>query len=358
MQARFQPPFCPNPSCPRHAVPEAGEHQPFFERYGFYKPQCRQHPVQRFHCLDCGRTFSEQTFRQDYRDRRPELNIRLYESLVSSTGYRQSARILHMSARGALRKARKIERQAGWLHENLSAKLPGGRTYAFDELETFEHSKLRPVTMPVVVECASWFLVAHGVAPIRRLAQQGSERRQAQDELEAEEGIREDDSRECVHEVFARVDRRLNGGKLRVHTDQKSTYGPILSEIFGDRVRHVTTSGKAKRDPSNPLFPINITLAMCRDNLGRLRRRTWLVSKKREYLRTHMQMFTVYRNYIRVRFNSDKSDCSSASVLGLLPRPLTFEEVTRWRQDWGALSSHPLSADGRQRVGEAVAVVA
>ena len=88
----FVPPFCPNPACDRHAGPQPR----FFVRHGFYQPACRTELVPRFRCRDCRRTFSSQTFRQDYRDRRPEVNERLFENLVSGIGYRQSARLLKM----------------------------------------------------------------------------------------------------------------------------------------------------------------------------------------------------------------------------------------------------------------------
>ena len=128
--------------------------------------------------------------------------------------------------------------------------------------------------------------------------------------------------------------------------------------LFGDRVTHETTSGKLPRTTFNPLFPINTTLAMTRDNLGRLRRKSWLVTKKREYLRSHMNMFLVYRNYLRTRFNRDKEGHSPAVKLGLLLRNLTVAEALGWRQDWGPRSIHPQSADGSRLVGSPVPVAA
>jgi hypothetical protein len=140
---------------------------------------------------------------------------------------------------------------------------------------------------------------------------------------------------------------------LILQTDEKSSYATLAPEVFGDRVNHMTTPSRLARGTFNPLFPINTTLAMTRDNLGRLRRQSWLVTKKREYLRSHMNMFLVYRNYLRTRFNRDKEGHSPAVKLGLLPRNLTVAEALGWRQDWGPRSIDPLSADG-SRVGSAL----
>jgi hypothetical protein len=102
----------------------------------------------------------------------------------------------------------------------------------------------------------------------------------------------------------------------------------------------------------NPLFPINHTEAMMRDLQGRLRRESWLVSKKRRYLDLAVQLWMAYRNYVRRRFNFD--DRTPAQVLGFVPRRMTPGELLSWRQEWGALSLHPLARNGAS-IGERMA---
>jgi hypothetical protein len=80
---------------------------------------------------------------------------------------------------------------------------------------------------------------------------------------------------------------------------------------------------------------------MARDLMGRLRRESWLVSKKRRYLDLALQVFMAYRNYVRRRFNRDRE--SPAQLLGLVPRRMRLEELLSWRQDWGGSSIHPLA---------------
>ena len=97
---------------------------------------------------------------------------------------------------------------------------------------------------------------------------------------------------------------------------------------------------------------------MSRDNNGRLRRRSWLVSKRRRYLHAQMQLFTVYRNYVRQRFNRDRPPATPAQRLALLPRRLRGEEVLAWRQDWGPRSIHPMSCRGDRTVTEKLPLAA
>ena len=80
---------------------------------------------------------------------------------------------------------------------------------------------------------------------------------------------------------------------------------------------------------------------MVRDLIGRLRRRSWLASKKRRYLDLGLHVFIAYRNLVRRRFNFDSN--SSAQILNFLPRRITEIETLSWRQDWGLSSIHPLA---------------
>ena len=350
----FVPPFCPNASCERHARPIAG----FYRRHGFYRASCRPQPIARFRCRGCGGTFSTQTFRQDYRDRRPDVNEGVFERLVSSTGYRQVARTLGMAVSALQRKVRKLARHAGLLHENLTQHLPVGRTFVLDEEETYEQASIRTVTMPVVVEKEHWFVVATAVGPIRRLAAAGTARRRWQQRDERKHGRRPDTSSQCVEVVLRALDGKLGGDRLVLRSDRKASYVTLAEAVFGDRVTHERTSSREPRTTHNPLFVVNTTLAMTRDNCGRLRRKSWLVSKKREFLLLQMHQFVVYRNYIRKRFNRDKEDKSPAVHLQLIPRSLTIAEAVRWRQDWGQGSIHPLSATGSRRIRDGMLAVA
>src|SRR5262249_16280198 len=145
---------------------------------------------------------------------------------------------------------------------------------------------------------------------------------------------------------------------LTLRTDEKASYETLAKQVFGERVRHETTSGTQIRTTFNPLFPINVTLAMTRDNCGRLRRRSWLVTKNKERLRDHLAVFTAYRNYMRRRFNRDARHETPAQLLGLLPRQLHPHELLAWRQDWGPLSIHPMSARASRPISAALIIPA
>lgn len=337
----FQPPRCPYRTCSRHLVPTPDA----FLHHGHYHPKCRPHPVPRFRCRACRRTFSRQTFRMDYRDHRPDLNARLFRALASGLGLRQCARNLRLSLRCTELKARKISRHLRRLNLNLRGPLPADASFQLDEFETFEGRRnTRPLSVPLLIEKRSHFIVWAESATIRPRGKMTKARRAAMAEDEARFGRRRDRSRRSLRRTFARASELSSSlPKVLLETDQKSSYVELAKEAFGrDRLVHGRTSSRLPRTVANPLFPINHTEAMARDLMGRLRRESWLVSKARRYLDLGLQVFMAYRNLVRRRFNYD--DFSPAEMLGFAPRRLTETEVLGWRQDWGARSPAPLAA--------------
>jgi transposase-like protein len=338
----FNPPRCPNRNCRFHLSPAADKR--WFARHGQYQPLCRPHPVPRFRCLGCRRRFSRQTFRMDYRDHRPDLNPKLFELLASGVGLRQSSRLLGLSLRCLELKVRKIARHLRRLNLNLQAQLPAWATLQFDELETFEGMRtLRPLTVPLLIERNSRFIIWAESAPIpprHRKTRHGKTRL----EERRKKGRRRDGSRRACRRTLGRAAALArNLGTIGIETDEKRSYPSLIRAAFGAEhgIAHDTTKSTRIRDVSNPLFPINQTEAMARDLMGRLRRQSWLVSKKRRYLDLGLALFIAWRNLVRRRFNYD--ECSAAEVLGFTPRRMTEEELCSWRQDWGRRSIHPLS---------------
>ena len=336
----FTPPRCPYRTCSQHSRPEPEAFRP----HGQYRAKCRPHPIPRFRCCVCLRTFSRQTFRMDYRDHRPDLNARLFQSLASGLGLRQSSRNLRLSLRCTELKFRKIARHLRRLNLNLRAPLQGQASFQLDEFETYEGRRnTRPLSIPVLIETKSRFIIWAESATIRPRGRMTPARRRAMADDESRFGKRRDRSRRSLQRTFRRGSGLAEGLDLvLLQTDKKSAYVDLAAESFrGKRLVHSRTSGRLARTSANPLFPINHTEAMARDLTGRLRRESWLVSKKRRFLDLGLQIFMTYRNYVRRRFNFDRA--SPAQMLGFAPRRLEETEVLGWRQDWGRRSIHPLA---------------
>ena len=339
----FVPDRCPNTDCPRHLDP--GGDTPFYVRRGYYHTKCRAHPIPRFRCETCGVGFSRQTFRIDYRDHRPDLNSMLFLLLASGLGLRQSARVLSLSRTCTALKFRKIARHLGHLNSNLRSPFEQIAKLQFDELETYEGRRnTRPLTLPMLIERDSRFIIDARCAPIRPRGKMSEARLRAISEDEQRFGPRADESREAVTKVLA-AGAVLCGevASIVLQTDEKSTYLGLAKAAFcPERLVHETTNSRLARGTWNPLFPINHTEAMVRDLMGRLRRDSWLVSKRGWCLDLHLQLFMAYRNYLRPRFNFDRQ--TPAQILGFVDRTLRPGQLLSWRQDWGSRSRHPAAA--------------
>ncbi|MEM6676003.1 MAG: hypothetical protein AAF726_24350, partial [Planctomycetota bacterium] len=301
----FQPPRCPNPHCPEFKAPTPG----FFTREGYYQPKCRAHPVPRFRCRTCGRGFSRQTFRADYRDHKPHVNAQVVKLLTHGTGFRGAARLVGLSRRCLELKARKISRNARWLDHNLKRRVArfelGDRDVLrvhFDEFETFEERRTtRPVTIAVAIESRTRFHFSAVAAPIRPRGKMTPARRAAIEEDEVRFGPRRTRSRTACKVTLRRAARVVpDASVVELFTDKKPSYAPIANWAFrGKPIAHSQTSSTLPRGQRNPLFPINNEEAELREKLSRLRRESWLVTKRRRFLNLHLALYAAWRNWVR-----------------------------------------------------------
>jgi transposase-like protein len=328
---RFSPPHCPNQLCRSQTAGDAF----LWHRKGTYPRKCDGRRVQRFLCKTCGKRFSTQAFRLDYRLGLPRLHLQLFDLFVSKVTMRQASRILNVSRHTVAQRLNLLGQHSREYHKWRMKQLspPGGWVFQLDEMETYETDRrLSPVTVPVLIERKSLFLVDLDAAPMGprgRLTESKNNKKTARELLL---GKRKSGSRKAVKKCFQTLSDILPQGELLLlQTDQKTTYRKIVADMFQGRIaQHVRESSRTKRNRKNVLFPINHTLAMMRDGVSRLVRRNWGVSKRRTPLKKHLWIWAVYRNYIRAITVCDKVN-TPAMVFGATNRKLKREELLRWR---------------------------
>ena len=347
----FLPPRCPNERCPEHADPR----ERFFRRHGVYRPKCRAHPVPRFLCKSCGKSFSRQTFRADRYDKKPYLNPLILVPLTSGVGLRKSARNLDITRNNLVLKWRKIARHARQLDLNLKSRASRAERAAadrstfvlqFDELETYETRRnTRPLSVAVMIERRTRLIVGAIAAPIRPKGTMTKQRIAAIAAEDARFGRRKDRSRVACRSVFRSAAKlRPAAAGVRLQTDEKLVYSEYFAEAFAGRVRrHETTSSRAPRGGGTPLFAINLTEGILRDHAGRVRRDSWLTSKLRTYLNLHRGLYSAWKNGVLPRFTRD--DDAPGVLAGWTPRNLTVGEFLGWRQDWCTRSPCPFRGE-------------
>jgi hypothetical protein len=190
---------------------------------------------------------------------------------ASKVTHRQSARILHCTRRTVARRLELLGPHCRRFHRRMLARARKrggiGGSFQLDELETFEHSRrLAPVTLPVLIGRRSYFIVDLESAAIPCRGGLSLADRKRKEEREARFGPRRSGSRRAVSTVW------------RMHAPLIPCRRPIDDLPRRLRGTSGTVLNSHELEPSvttEPAFPINHTLAMTRDGISRLVRRTW-----------------------------------------------------------------------------------
>ncbi len=328
----FRPPFCPIIDCPSRLNQSV-----FSWRFrGTYRRKCDGRKIRRFSCNVCMKHFSTQTFKTDYRWRKPKLHFRLFEHFVSKVTMRQMARIHGVRRPTVERRLRQLAKTCRRFHQQVlqNHQANGGLRGIFqlDELETFETDRrLQPVTMPVIIERSSYFVVYGETAPLGARGNLTPIYARRKLKYEISKGVRHSGSLEAVqNSIYKLKEAHSPSHRIHLQSDKKTTYRKEFRRIVGSQIFcHSTTSSKVRRDKKNLLFPINHTFAMMRDSISRLVRRTWAASKKRQRLDSHFWIWLAFRNYIRSI--TVRAKVTPAEVIGVQNQSWTQVELLKWR---------------------------
>jgi hypothetical protein len=290
--------------------------------------------VARFRCRHCGRTFSRQSFRADRYHKKPYLNAAFLRLMVSCVGLRQAARVLQVARRT-------VEHRFSWMADHARHYLQNRLAHAalrgpfqLDELESFESNRYQPLSVAVLIHRRTFFLLGTAVAALRRKGKMTPQQKLRRALHEALHGRRPSQPPHAVRRLLAQLRRLVHPhGPVCLQTDQKRLYARVGRAILGERFVWSPHPACARRDRTNPLFPINHTNARLRHFLARLRRRTWCVTKQRRHLQAHLHIAALWMNYCRGITN--RTRVTPAQAVGVAPRAYRPEEVLGWRQDWG-----------------------
>lgn len=276
-------------TCPHCESPNPNAH-------GRYQRLSDGARVLRFRCLNCRRTFSEASYDVCFAQKKRHVNQPLWMLLVSGISLRRVSKILRISRTTSARKLLFLGRVAKReLKESLlhKAKL---ECVEFDDMETFEHSKCKPLSISLAVESGTRRILGFEVSqmpangPLARVAKQRYGRRP--------------DQRLIGRKRLLRFVRKLSKRNVVIKSDENPHYPPLIRGIFprGEHLRYkgrrgcVVGQGELKRGGFDPLFSLNHTAAMFRANVNRLFRRTWCTTKKREALAAHLALYAIYHN--------------------------------------------------------------
>ncbi len=263
---------------------------------GFFIRKCDQKKIQRYRCLVCKKSFSHATQDICYRQKKRHLNIQIYHKLCGGFSKRRTAIVLETNRKTVIRKFRFLAGLAFEITNKQNLVLPKVRDVQFDDMETFEHTKFKPVSITLAVENRSRRILSFECSP---MPARGLLAKKARFKY----GRRKDERPDGRKVLFTKL-KSIVSDDCTFMSDQNPHYPPDIKKYFKDhkyqqfkgRRGCIVGQGELKRGGFDPLHTLNHTCAMIRDNLKRMSRRTWCTTKKIEELRNHLAIYVLYHN--------------------------------------------------------------
>lgn len=283
-------PYCTTQSC-------SSEFNSKTIRQGRFYRKSDSQWILRFKCLRCKKTFSRATFHPCFRQHKRHKNLALKKLICSAVSQRRAARILSINRKTVARKLIFLSQisQKKFKTDLDQIKIPF-QVIEFDDLETFEHTKCKPLSVTLAVESRTRIILGFRVAvmPAKgRLVHKALKKY----------GPRKDQRTLARQELFKELAPRLFP-YATVKSDSNPHYVSDVQKYFPKAFheRHIgqrgstTGQGELKRIRFDPLFSLNHTCAMLRADICRLVRKTWCTTKKKERLTDHLHVYVNFHN--------------------------------------------------------------
>jgi len=278
---------CPNFDC----------HSLSFIKDGRFKRKSDHREVQRYKCKSCGLRFSKASFSLAKNQNKRTINHLVFKLLASGMSMRRIAKVLSVDKRTIARKVDYLAIKAKLEQEKLLTKLKGKVTHMqFDDLITSEHTKLKPVSVSLAVDCDTRMILGAFASQIPAFGHLAKLSRKKY-------GSRKSEHKKGLKQLFEQIHGCL-ASCAQIDSDEHVNYPEFVNRYIKDASHRrykggrgcVVGQGELKKLRRDPLFYINHTCAMLRDNLKRLARRTWCTTKKIEMLQKHLDIYIWYHN--------------------------------------------------------------
>lgn len=290
---------CPNLNCPYSILArKAGQKSSRVVKKGFFYRKSDRRKISRYRCLSCKTNFSSATFSEHYREKRRDLNQAIFELLCSGVSQRRLAATLNVNPKTVVRKFRKLAyqsrtRHSVWLERHEIQKISHVQ---FDDLETIEHTKCKPLSVSLAVNAKSREIMGFSVS---QMPAKGHLSKFARRKY----GLRRDQRSRGWKSLFETLLPIVKEDAL-FESDDNPHYPKHLRNYFKEATHvaylggrgAITGQGELKKLRYDPLFTLNHTCAMLRANLNRLFRRSWCTTKNIQGLIDHLSIYVVYHN--------------------------------------------------------------
>ncbi|MGZ3658955.1 MAG: transposase [Bdellovibrionota bacterium] len=252
--------------------------------------------MQRFRCLTCRKSFSTATYQRCYRQKKRHKNLMLRKLLCSGVSQRRCAKILSLNRKTVVEKFLFMAIHAEFFLRRFNLLQKPAHTIEFDDLETFEHTKLKPLSVTLAVESGTRRILG---VEVSRMAANGPLAEKSREKY----GPRVDERREGRGRLLQSL-KPIVAKKVVLKSDENPYYPADVKWHFPESLHlrykgkrgSTTGQGELKRVRFDPIFSLNHTCAMLRANINRLFRKTWCTSKRSDRLYAHLVLYAQFHN--------------------------------------------------------------
>ncbi len=294
-QLELIPPYCPNLRCLFHF----GTNEKFYAKNGFTITDKAPFRNQRYKCTGCKIQFSSNTFKLDFRKRAANLSEKILHYSLNGMSNNSIARLLKV-AEGTVRDRLKNMARQSVLFEKMNYPTKIREDVAYDGFETFTGSQFSPCYVNTAVGSHSMFIYHNTFSPLNRKGRMTFEQKIKNQELIKKYGLYPQSS---VYEETIYVMRNLSNlaAGRTLYTDEHKSYIRAYKS-FDCSMGLETINSKARRDSSNPLFPINRLHNLYRHFFSSQQRESISFQKHEAALMEKLQLMKIYRNFMNPKF--------------------------------------------------------
>lgn len=250
---------------------------------GYFPTKWNHKLVPRYQCKSCRKYFSASTAKDTYKQHKPNINGEIFKLICSGVTLRRTAVILGLSKNTVLKKMTVLTKKARLLHKQNLEKIKTGYVQ-FDEMETFEETKLKPLSIALAIRPKTGEIIDIKVAPMKARSSHSDISRKLY-------GWRPDLREKACREVMETV-KSIARSNITVVSDAKTWYPRVVKEV----IPNATHSAHVSRKDSDAMFTLNVVAAKIRSDLARMARRTWCTTKKMWRLQEHLELYIAWNN--------------------------------------------------------------
>jgi hypothetical protein len=223
--------------------------------------------------------------------------------VCSSVALRRIALVFRTNRKTVVRKSLFLAELGAEYLKGLSQTHEPFEEIQFDDMETHEHTKCKPLSITLAVSGKKKKRLILGVE-VSRMPAKGKLASISRKKY----GPRKDERAKGRSTLFESIKPLVHKDAV-IHSDQNPHYTEDVKTHFPGRthIAHkgrrgcIVGQGELKRGGYDPLFTLNHTCAMARDNLKRLARRTWCTTKKPERLQGQLSLYAMYHNEFLIK---------------------------------------------------------